>query len=499
MPRRRSLIDWQEPESNAHVLDWRERVREFGLVPTDETDRELETMPGPPERLLQEEESEAFDDQLIEVAAGEEPDRDEIDRPTDARLPGEELDLVRVYLKHAGERPLLKAREEQKIGLQMEEARGELLAALSRIPGALGTLLSLVECVHRGEAPAAELILLTDGGELKPEKVAPVLQAFDRIRQEQRKGARDTVATLIRDLPIRPSVIDAIVRELREVDASFTALEQQPAGPDRTGARRALERRVGLSEREFRRAFACVREKEQELQDAKNQLLEANLRLVISIAKRYMGRGLSMLDLIQEGNIGLMKAVDRFQFRRGFKFSTYATWWIRQAITRGIADYGRTIRLPVHVIESLNRLTRERRALTTELGRAPTPQELADQMGLSINKVELLLDAARHPASLEAPVGTDEETHLGDLVRDDTAYSPEETAIRSEMANEVERAMEPLTDREREVLRLRYGLGTDREYTLEEIGRRLSLTRERVRQIEAKAIAKMRRARDRAA
>jgi RNA polymerase primary sigma factor len=210
-----------------------------------------------------------------------------------------------------------------------------------------------------------------------------------------------------------------------------------------------------------------------------------------------VNRGLSFLDLIQEGNIGLMKAVDRFQFRRGFKFSTYATWWIRQAVTRAIADYGRTIRLPVHVIESLNRLEKERKLLRSDRGREPSPEDLADRLKMPVNKVRLLLDAQKTPYSLEMKIGEDESTELGEMIRDRTVRSPEETAIASDLSNEVERTLAPLSDREKEVLRLRYGLGTDREYTLEEIGRQLSVTRERVRQIESRALQKLRSAKER--
>ena len=495
-----SLIDWQEPERNMHVLDWRARAEDYGLNPVEQTRKTREPLAEPPEQLLEEEEPEAFEEQEIPRRFDEsdmEPEEVQEVKPA-----AEDGDLVRVYLKHIGKRPLLKAKDEQEIGLRIERARGELQAALGGIPVARQALLDLAAKVKSGEAPAAELILLTDGGELKKDNVEPILKALasvQRLIARDSEDADEKIGNKLRDLPIRPSLIDEVVGELRHIDEQCIVVAARPAGPERNAARKALEARAGMTMRSFQSRYREVREREESMREAKRQLLESNLRLVVSIAKRHANRGLSMLDLIQEGNIGLMKAVDRFQFRRGFKFSTYATWWIRQSISRAIADYGRTIRLPVHVIESLNRLQRERRTLAAELGREPTPMELARRMQVKVGKIELLLDAARHPASLDQPIGEGEETELGHLVRDTAARSPEETAMQGELASEVERAMAPLNDREREVMRLRFGLGTEREHTLEEIGRRLSITRERVRQLEAQALKKMRASRNGAA
>jgi RNA polymerase primary sigma factor len=440
------------------------------------------------------------------------------DQPEIGPRPGahEEVDLVRMYLHHIGRRRLLKKSDEVALGERMEKGQQALLSALLALPSTADQLVEIGEKVRRGEVPVDTLVLLPEGGAVSADTVQGVLRATARVRRRRARieqlraelaavrGVRKQTALrqelaqeearLAHDLdgqPIRPLLLDEVAASTRVMAERVAALAQlSPA--ERSAKGRVLAATAGLTLSDLRARLSDIVTAEHMIREAKNELMEANLRLVVSIAKRYVNRGLSLLDVIQEGNLGLMKAVDKFQFRRGFKFSTYATWWIRQAITRAIADTGRTIRLPVHVIESINQLEKERKAFRTSLNIEPTAYELAERLAIPVEKVRLLMDAQKTPSSLDVRVGEDDALELNALVEDQSTPSPEASLLDSDLTNEVAQAMAPLTDRERHVLSLRFGLGRDREYTLEEIGQQLEVTRERVRQIEVRALEKMR-------
>ena len=441
---------------------------------------------------------------------------EEVEERKEAAPPAAE-EPVRLYLTEIGKVPLLTAAQEVAIGRRIEAGQMEILRALGVSRAAVQALLKVAERVRREEIPVEELILLPEGGEAEPGKVRSILAAFSRLRRLEREISalerglggrrrspavrlalreriarkRETIQRIVAGLPIKPALVGELVAELGRLGERIRQLEAGPPSRRRAREIRALEAEIGLPRQQFRELLARIAEKDRMVRQAKRELTEANLRLVVSVAKRYLRRGLSLLDLIQEGNIGLMKAVDRFQYRRGFKFSTYATWWIRQTITRGIANRARTIRVPVHMLETLHRLSRVSRALVGELGREPTLEERARRMQISVQKVRLLQESARDPLSLAAPIG--EENELGDFLADKQATAPDEPLLSQEMATRVERALATLSDKEGEILRLRFGIGTDREHTLEEIGERFSVTRERIRQIEAKALRKLRR------
>jgi len=427
-------------------------------------------------------------------------------------------DPMRRYLDEIGKAKLLTAASEVELGKRIEAGQAGLRRGLAGVPMAVQALAARVAQVRGGEGALEQLVVFPEG-EPTPARVRDVTAALGSLtrlaqriseheRLSRRRGApagaraaagrriaieRTQLEALLADLPLNPAAVDDIVAELERSSERLAALEAAPPTPERARELRALQARIGLPFEEFRARLTTIRHHAAAVRTAKRQFIEANLRLVVSVAKRYLRSGVALLDLVQDGNIGLIKAVDRFQYRRGFKFSTYATWWIRQAITRAIADRARTIRIPVHLVETLNRLSRARNTLTQRLGREPTPEELARRLQIPAAKVRLLLEAPGRPLSLHTPVGRDHGTELGDFLEDKQVAPADTDVATHELAAQVEQALASLSDKERQVLRLRFGVGTEREHTLEEIGARFSVTRERIRQIETEALRKLRR------
>jgi RNA polymerase primary sigma factor len=439
------------------------------------------------------------------------------------RLPLEgEHDPVSIYLKEMGEVPLLTKEGEVEIAMRIEKEKEKVSRVVFSLPFALNKIVAIGEKVEAGEAPLADLTQnwddeaegdltferkrfseITDEIKSLAEKRKTVLSRLRDARESSKKKIEqelsknlDQILEQIRMLNLRDDVISAFSEEIAKAVAEIGEMMGTAGSANQGGGlpkeMREKEECFGVGYGELKAALVTLSEGENTMREAKNALIEANLRLVISIAKKYLGRGIGFSDLIQEGNVGLMKAVEKFEYRRGYKFSTYATWWIRQAITRAIAEQSRTIRVPVHMVEAVNRMTRTMNEFVQEHGREPLPEEVAGRMDVAVEKIRTMLRIAREPVSLESPVGEDEESHISDFIEDKSAQSPLDIAIDEDMKKNIEKALSSLSSREQIIIKKRFGLGDDSPHTLEEVGNEFDVTRERVRQIEVKAIRKLR-------
>jgi len=438
-------------------------------------------------------------------------------------------DPVRMYLTQMGEIPLLRRDEEIALAKKIEVTRKRFRRKVLECDGVLRQVVETLKRVHSGELPFDRTVKVSLTENLEKDKILQRMphnlrtleklmeqneEDFTRLldprtsEDDKRKARRSLrlrrrkTVTLVEELSIRTQKVQPLMKKLEQISTRMDELERQIEE-----ARGDRSRREDLANLEkelhdymmqtleepasLRKRVEVVRKRFAEYEQAKRDLSGGNLRLVVSIAKKYRNRGLSFLDLIQEGNTGLMRAVDKYEYRRGYKFSTYATWWIRQAITRAIADQARTIRIPVHMIETMSKLRNVSKKLLQQLGREPTIEETAKEANISVEETRRVLKISRHPISLDRPVGESEDSYFGDFIEDDTAESPVQAATQEMLKDKIEQVLKTLTYREREIIKLRYGLGDGYTYTLEEVGRIFKVTRERVRQIEAKAVRKL--------